>query len=75
MLLQKEPGGTQSVCKYATLRVNRSLALQAKIFSAPLRRTENNVKITDKHTGKVFIMPQIEAKYLNRAKKSELKIL
>ena len=55
--------------------MNRSLALQAKIFSAPLRRTENNVKITDKHTGKVFIMPQIEAKYLNRAKKSELKIL
>lgn len=33
------------------------------------------MKITDKHTGNVFIMPQIEAKYLNRAKKSELKIL
>lgn len=36
---------------------------------------ESNVKITDKYTGKVFVMPQIEAKYLNRAKKSELKIL
>lgn len=33
------------------------------------------MKITDKATGKVFIMPKIDLKYINRAKKSELKIL
>ena len=33
------------------------------------------MKITDRHTKHVFIMPRIEEKYLNRAKKSELKIL
>lgn len=33
------------------------------------------MKITDKHTKNVFIMPKIEAKYLNRAKKTELKLL
>ena len=33
------------------------------------------MKITDKHTKNVFIMPKIETKYLNRAKKTELKLL
>lgn len=33
------------------------------------------MKITDKATEKVFIMPKIESKYLNRAKKAELKVL
>lgn len=33
------------------------------------------MKITDKITQKAFIMPKINPKYLNRAKKSELKVL
>lgn len=33
------------------------------------------MKITDKATKKVFVMPKINQKYLNRAKKSELKVL
>ncbi len=33
------------------------------------------MKITDKITQKAFIMPKIKPKYLNRAKKSELKVL
>lgn len=33
------------------------------------------MKITDKATEKVFIMPKIDLKYINRAKKSELKVL
>lgn len=33
------------------------------------------MKITNKLTGRVFVMPKIEQKYINRAKKSELKVL
>jgi DnaD/phage-associated family protein len=33
------------------------------------------MKITDKNTKKVFVMPKIEYQYLNRAKKAELKLL
>ncbi|MBO4343640.1 MAG: hypothetical protein J5844_03180, partial [Clostridia bacterium] len=33
------------------------------------------MKITDKNTKNVFVMPKIEYKLLNRAKKSELKLL
>ena len=38
-------------------------------------KSEKKVKLTNRHTGQVFVMPKIETKYLNRAKKSELKIL
>ena len=36
---------------------------------------ENDMKINNKATQKVFIMPKVDAKYLNRAKKTELKVL